>query len=75
MKESKWYLVNERKVDPVKDLMDLMETIERMRSIPPPPYQVFPVCSKCGDLVEPDQIKNNLCKRCYIRKYGEWRRI
>ena len=40
-------------------------------SIPTPPLEINR-CEKCRTLFE--EGKENLCKRCYIRKYGEWRR-
>lgn len=48
----------------------LEEAFENVvRANPPPPLEYYR-CEKCGTLF--DEGKKNLCKRCYIRKYGEW---
>ena len=49
----------------------VVEIIENLlRSTPHPPLE-YNRCEKCHTLFE--EGKKNLCKRCYIRKHGEWR--
>ena len=49
-------------------VVEIIENILRENS--PPPLEYYR-CEKCRTLFV--EGRKNLCKRCYIRKYGEWR--
>ena len=67
MKENKlnlrWVSTSDYNCTPIVEIIENL-----LRSTPPLEYNR---CEKCRTLFE--EGKKNLCKRCYIRKYGEWR--
>lgn len=70
----KFYLVNENVENGEEPVHWLVERIEEAKKQVLRIPQQYVICDRCRQIVPFDEGKDGLCKRCYIRKHGEWRR-